>query len=81
MAFGGSDDIQADMQASALAYNLGKVSLGGSGSGAGKGPAIKYQLRDLEIQQTIGETKHPYRNACGGKYVTIRALVSIESRI
>lgn len=58
MAFGGSDDFQADMQASALAYNLGKVSLGSSSSLTGKGrdvPAIKYNLRDLEIQQTIGK--------------------------
>ena len=58
MAFGGSGDFREDMQASALAYNLGKVSLGGGAGPAGKGrdaPAIKYELRDLEIQQTIGE--------------------------
>jgi hypothetical protein len=56
MAYGGSDD----MQASALAYNLGKVSLGSSAGAAGKGrdaPAVKYELRDLEIQQTIGEAR------------------------
>ena len=55
MAFGGSDDVQA----SALAYNLGKVSLSGPQGAVGRpgrdGPVIKYQLRDLEIQQTIGE--------------------------
>ena len=59
MAFGGSDDFRDDMQASALAYNLGKVSLGGAVGAAGRGrdgPAIKYELRDLEIQQTIGES-------------------------
>ena len=58
MAYGGGDSFREDMQASALAYNLGKVSLGGPAGSAGKGrdvPAIKYELRDLEIQQTIGE--------------------------
>lgn len=50
MAYGGSD---GDMQATALANHLGKVSL--SGLPARDGPAVKYQLRDLEIQQTIGE--------------------------
>ena len=65
MAYGGSDSFRADMQASALAYNLGKVSLGGPTGPAGKGrdaPAIKYELRDLEIQQTIGGTKKQPRN-------------------
>lgn len=58
MALGGADNFRDEMQASALAYNLGKVSLGSSSSIPGKArdvPAIKYQLRDLEIQQTIGE--------------------------
>lgn len=57
MALGGSDDFQADMQATALANHLGKVSLSGLPGMAGRardGPAVKYQLRDLEIQQTIG---------------------------
>lgn len=57
MAFGGSDDF-ADMQATALANHLGKVSLSGSSNMAGRardGHAVKYHLRDLEIQQTIGE--------------------------
>ena len=60
MALGGSDNFRDDMQASALAYNLGKVSLGSSSSVPGKArdvPAVKYHLRDLEIQQTIGEVR------------------------
>ena len=55
MAFGGSsDDWKADMQASALANHLGKVSLNGAPP-PGRVRDVKYQLRDLEIQQTIGE--------------------------
>jgi hypothetical protein len=68
MAFGGSDDFRDDMQASALAYNLGKVSLGGGVGSAWKGrdaPAIKYELRDLEIQQTIGESLSIAKNVRG----------------
>lgn len=82
MAFGGSGDFREDMQASALAYNLGKVSLGGGAGPAGKGrdaPAIKYELRDLEIQQTIGERPSwaPVRGSAPRARGTSRAYVRI----
>ena len=71
MAFGGSGGFRDDIQASALAYGLGKVSLGGAAGPAGKGrdtPAIKYELRDLEIQQTIGErARHTPRRPLDGE--------------
>lgn len=77
MAFGGSDDVQADMQASALAYNLGKVSLSGPQGTVGRagrdGPVIKYQLRDLEIQQTIGELSMRETNTRRCQYVKVFA--------
>jgi serine/threonine protein kinase len=90
MAFGGSDDFRDDMQASALAYNLGKVSLGGGVGSAWKGrdaPAIKYELRDLEIQQTIGTgtfgrvvlTKHlPTGNFFALKIMTISEVIKLK---
>ena len=77
MALGGSDNFLDDMQASALAFNLGKVSLGGSSSVAGKGrdvPAVKYQLKDLEIQQTIGK---PY-NVNTASYVGVDAAGDVD---
>lgn len=62
MAFGGvssAQEWQADVQATALANHLGKVSLSGpppqGQPRVRDGLAQKYALRDLEIQQTIGE--------------------------
>lgn len=90
MAYGGSDDLQADMQATALANHLGKVSLSGLPGMAGRardGPAVKYQLRDLEIQQTIGTgtfgrvvlTKHlPSRNFFALKIMTISEVIRLK---